>query len=69
VEACDRVPLVADPVRIRQTIGNLVSNALHYTPPNGTVTVRVRREPGSATVAIEVADTGIGISPEHLAHL
>lgn len=67
VYAPGSVPLLADAVRIRQVLGNLVSNALHYTPPNGAVTVSVRREP--SMIVIDVADTGIGIEPEHLAHL
>ncbi|SDS72549.1 two-component system, OmpR family, sensor histidine kinase BaeS [Actinoplanes derwentensis] len=52
--------LFADPVRIRQVVGNLVSNAIRYTPPGGTVTVTVQEQ------AILVRDTGIGISAEHL---
>ena len=69
LQAPATAPLVADPVRIRQVIGNLVSNALHYTPPNGAVTVAVRLDPRSSAIVIEVADTGIGIEPEHLSHL
>jgi signal transduction histidine kinase len=46
---------------------NLVSNAVKYTPSGGSVTVTVRCLPGQAQV--EVADTGIGIPEEALAHL
>jgi two-component system phosphate regulon sensor histidine kinase PhoR len=46
---------------------NLISNAAKYTPPDGTITVRWSRENGSA--ALLVADTGIGIAPEHLPRL
>jgi signal transduction histidine kinase len=46
---------------------NLVSNALKYTPSGGSVTVTVRCLPRQAQV--EVADTGIGIPEEALAHL
>jgi signal transduction histidine kinase len=46
---------------------NLVSNAVKYTPAGGSVTVTVRCLPGQAQV--EVADTGIGIPEEALAHL
>lgn len=56
--------VVADPVRVRQAVSNLVSNAVRHTPPGGTVTVTARREDG--TVAIAVADTGAGIRPEDL---
>jgi two-component system sensor histidine kinase BaeS len=56
--------LDADPVRLRQVIGNLVTNALRFTPAEGTVRIEGRRE-GTDTV-IDVIDTGTGISPEDL---
>ncbi|WP_433246172.1 sensor histidine kinase [Streptosporangium sp. CA-135522] len=56
--------LLADPVRLRQAVGNLVSNAVHYTPPGGRITLSGRLTDGH--VLIEVADTGAGIAPEHL---
>ena len=46
---------------------NLLSNAVKYTPDGGSVTLRVLRTPRE--VALEVADGGIGISPEDLARL
>jgi signal transduction histidine kinase len=52
-----------DPQRIRQILFNLLSNAYKYTE-RGTVTVRVRWEDG--TLALSVADTGRGISPENI---
>jgi histidine kinase len=60
-------PILVDPDRISQVLTNLLGNALQYTPAGGTVTVRVGREDGS--VAIAVADTGIGIAPAHLPHV
>ncbi|WP_433789851.1 sensor histidine kinase [Actinoplanes sp. CA-252034] len=50
----------ADPVRLRQVVGNLVSNAIRYTPAGGTVTVTASQS------TITVRDTGIGISEEDL---
>jgi two-component system sensor histidine kinase BaeS len=50
----------ADPVRLRQAIGNLLSNAIRHTPAGGRVTVTTRTE-GEAQV-IDVADTGPGLS-------
>jgi two-component system phosphate regulon sensor histidine kinase PhoR len=50
-----------------QALGNLVDNALKYTPENGTVTVTVDTEPDQ--LAIRVRDTGIGIDPQHLPRL
>ncbi len=48
-----------DPARLAQLIDNLVSNAIKFTEPGGTVTVRVRREADAAV--LEVSDSGIGI--------
>lgn len=59
--------LLADPVRLRQVIGNLVNNALRYTPPGGRVTLRARRD--GRRVLIEVADTGAGIAADDLPHV
>jgi signal transduction histidine kinase len=63
--ACDAsdVPAVkADKGRMFQLLDNLVSNAIKFTEPGGTVTVRVR--PGDAAAVLEVSDTGIGIPAE-----
>jgi two-component system sensor histidine kinase BaeS len=46
---------------------NLLDNALAHTPPEGTVTLRLRPENGQ--MVVEVEDTGPGIAPEHLPHL
>jgi two-component system OmpR family sensor kinase len=52
-----------DDARLRQVIGNLVTNALVHTPAQAGVTVRLRaHEPNQAVV--EVADTGPGLTPE-----
>ena len=51
-----------DAVRMDQVVGNLVVNAVKYTPEGGTVRVSVGREGNSAV--IRVADDGIGLAPE-----
>ncbi|MER5435149.1 HAMP domain-containing sensor histidine kinase [Streptomyces sp. NPDC002588] len=56
--------LTADPVRLRQTVGNLLSNAIRHTPPGGFVALRCRRT--GDRVVIEVADTGTGIAADDL---
>ncbi|MEU2663296.1 HAMP domain-containing sensor histidine kinase [Micromonospora sp. NPDC007220] len=58
-------PLVVygDDARLRQIIGNLMTNALTHTPPEASVTLRMRAEPGNLAV-VEVADTGPGLNPE-----
>jgi signal transduction histidine kinase len=53
-----------DPVRIRQVLGNLVSNALKYSPPERPVMVRLLREQGMARVEIEDAGPGIPIGAQ-----
>jgi two-component system sensor histidine kinase BaeS len=66
--AVDGTPwLDADPVRMRQALGNLVSNALRHTPAGGTVTLAARRD--QECVLLEVADTGSGLAPDELPHV
>lgn len=59
--------LDADPVRMRQVLGNLVSNAVRHTPADGTVTLSARRD--GDDVVLEVSDTGSGIAPDDLPHV
>ncbi|ANP52732.1 two-component system sensor histidine kinase BaeS [Streptomyces griseochromogenes] len=66
-EADDTAWLEADPVRMRQALGNLVSNALRHTPADGMVTLTARRD--GEEVVLTVADTGTGIAPEDLPHV
>lgn len=55
-EASGPLRIFADPQRMHQVMLNLIDNAVKFTPPGGTVTVRVRSD---ASVSVE--DTGIGI--------
>ena len=48
-----------NPEKLQRVLFNLVQNAIHHTPPDGSVVVRARAAP--AAVEIEVADTGTGI--------
>ncbi|HKJ72103.1 MAG TPA: phosphate regulon sensor histidine kinase PhoR [Gammaproteobacteria bacterium] len=52
---------------LAQALGNLVDNALKYTPEGGQVSVSV--DSGEGRVAIRVSDSGIGIDPQHLPRL
>jgi signal transduction histidine kinase len=54
--------LLADPKLLRMVLQNLVSNAVKYTLPGGSLSVRV--EPDADNIAITVADTGLGIPKE-----
>lgn len=58
------LPLHADPLRLEQVLGNLVSNAVKYTGAGGRVWVEVERCDGQAVV--RVSDDGAGIPPELL---
>ena len=49
-------------MRLQQVVQNLVTNAIHYTPAGGVVTVTCAREGGTARVTVQ--DTGCGIAPE-----
>jgi signal transduction histidine kinase len=66
----DEYPLVmGDAVRLRQILLNLVSNAIKFTPREGTITVRLALEKSvgrrGAFVSLSVTDTGPGIAHEH----
>lgn len=58
------VTLWADPVRMVQVVGNLLSNAARYTDPAGLIHVKGSVRDGEVT--FEVSDNGCGISPELL---
>lgn len=60
--------VMADPVRLRQILINLISNAVKYTPENGRIQVKVTQGnspmPGKAGYSFVVKDNGIGMSEE-----
>ncbi|MCS0609505.1 PAS domain S-box protein [Massilia solisilvae] len=56
-----------DPLRMAQVVVNLVNNSAKYTHPGGRIEVRLRQHGDAATLT--VADNGIGIEPEMLAHV
>ncbi len=61
--------VVGDPVRLAQAAGNVLANALKFTPPGGTVTVRVDDGGADDAVRFAVTDTGDGIPQEQLPHI
>jgi signal transduction histidine kinase len=56
-----------DPVRIRQVLDNLLSNAVRHTPAGGAVDVDVADAPDA--VRVTVADAGAGFPPDQVAHV
>jgi signal transduction histidine kinase len=57
-----------DPVRVREILTNLVSNALRYSPRGGRVGIDVAAD-GAHAIAVSVSDAGPGIAPEALARI
>ncbi|RJQ84278.1 MAG: response regulator [Desulfobacteraceae bacterium] len=57
-------PVKADPLALESIFGNLITNAIHYTPEGGRIEIRLK--PFDAHLEVEVRDTGIGIEARHL---
>jgi signal transduction histidine kinase len=57
----------ADPFRVSQIVGNIIGNALKFTPEHGSVTMRA--DANGSNVAFHVTDTGPGIPPADVVHL
>jgi PAS domain S-box-containing protein len=58
----DQANVMGDPARLQQVFWNLLKNAVKFTPESGHVTVRSQHAEGK--LAVEIADTGVGIAPE-----
>lgn len=68
VEASDGLPLLdADRDKIKQVLLNLISNAIKYNRPGGSITMRA--DAAESELIISIQDTGIGIPEEALPHL
>jgi two-component system, OmpR family, sensor kinase len=59
----EKLVAYGDDARLRQVIGNLMTNALVHTPPEASVKLALSTAPGNRAV-IEISDTGPGLSPE-----
>jgi two-component system, NarL family, sensor histidine kinase BarA len=57
-------PMLADRAKVAHILGNLLGNAIHFTPPGGRVWISSSRR-DNGEVLVEVGDTGIGIASEH----
>jgi signal transduction histidine kinase len=60
----DRMRLMGDSIHLSRLLDNLIGNAIKFTHSGGSITVRLKREDGTAI--LEVSDTGVGIPPEKL---
>ena len=73
VNAIEHEYLYADQLRVNQVFINILSNALKYTEPHGSVSVDLHELPSSVPGAVHllyrVADTGMGMSEEFMAHM
>lgn len=67
VRAPEHVVVYADPVRVRQIVANLLSNALKFSLPDAPIEVDVRLRDGLAEVS--VTDHGAGVAPERVGEL
>jgi len=65
--AAETLVVEADPLRLRQVVENLLSNAVRHTPPGGTIWLRCRL--AEELVEIEVEDSGPGIAAQDLPHI
>jgi signal transduction histidine kinase len=57
----------ADPARVSQIVGNLIGNAIKFTPAKGTI--KLSATPGEKQVVFQVVDDGPGIAPDNISHL
>jgi len=62
--AVEPVLVLGDESRLRQVIGNLMTNALTHTPAGGPITVRVRADPAADQAVLEIVDAGPGLTEE-----
>jgi two-component system phosphate regulon sensor histidine kinase PhoR len=67
LQGSSAVDLLGSESELFSAFGNLISNAIRYTPAGGKVTIHWREDEGGASLTVE--DTGLGIAPEHIPRL
>ncbi len=58
--------IISDPLRLKQILSNLISNAIKFTKENGEIKLDAKYEKSSNTLTFEVIDNGIGIAKENI---
>jgi signal transduction histidine kinase len=58
-----------DALRIEQVVTNLLDNAIKYSPEGGQIDVALECQPADGALRIVVRDRGLGVQPEHRAHI
>ena len=67
IETPETAQALVDPLRVEQVLTNLIDNAIKYSPEGGPISVRLSRTDGCFEVAVR--DRGVGVAPEHRAHI
>lgn len=65
----ERIFILADRIRVRQILINLIGNAIKYNVEGGSVTIRTKHIPDQERIRISITDTGAGINPEDIGKL
>ncbi|HEV8509125.1 MAG TPA: GAF domain-containing sensor histidine kinase [Gemmatimonadales bacterium] len=65
--SAEQIEAICDRERVLQVLGNLIGNAIKFTPDGGAV--QVSAEPYDDEVLFTVRDTGVGVSPKQLPHV
>jgi PAS domain S-box-containing protein len=60
-------PILVDDAQVSRALGNILTNAINYTPDGGQISVHAYRQDNR--IGVEIRDNGIGIHPEHLARI
>ena len=64
----DPLPIRSDATRLKEVVSNLLQNAVKYTD-RGSITVRTAKDSSADVATVDVQDTGMGISEQHLANI